>query len=254
MNAKLLSANNIQVSWHTFLITVSFYPLAANETDMDTDFDDLDPDAFEELVAEIWKGMGWNTKITKSARDSGIDVVATRQNNRKEKTLIQVKRQKKPLGAPKVREYAGLYQQEKNIDNVVIVATGGFTKPAVEVANKSDVDIIDSNKLKEIREENKNTDKKIREIKTTEEKVLENIIYEALHFAKNMPRIMLRMLSTTIILVNAQLARALSMDWAVGPVAIIWVIVLTCVGVWDIANLIKDSDPPHKIGIWKQMQ
>ena len=116
---------------------------------MASEFKNIDPDEFERLVANVWDGLGWNTTVTSSARDDGIDVEATRwTEDGKEKHLIQAKRYDSKVSAPEIREYAGLYQQESDVDKVIVVSTGGFTDPAKEVASKTDIELIDGHELK----------------------------------------------------------------------------------------------------------
>lgn len=36
---------------------------------------EMDPYEFEELVADIWEYQGWETTVTTSSNDMGIDVI-----------------------------------------------------------------------------------------------------------------------------------------------------------------------------------
>jgi hypothetical protein len=54
--------------------------LGDEEGSRDWDRDDLweigDEDAFEELIADLWEDMGYNTRVTASTNDDGADVIA----------------------------------------------------------------------------------------------------------------------------------------------------------------------------------
>jgi hypothetical protein len=108
----------------------------------------MDSDDFEHLVAEIWSAMGYDTQVTQGGADRGIDVIAT---NDSEKVLIQAKRYSSgnKVGAPKIREYSALYQQEGATD-VVVVTTGEFTSNASELAPTIGVTTVNGDELMEM--------------------------------------------------------------------------------------------------------
>ncbi len=108
----------------------------------------MDSDDFEHLVAEIWSAMGYDTQVTQGGADRGIDVIAT---NDSEKVLIQAKRYSSgnKVGAPKIREYSALYQQEGATD-VVVVTTGEFTSNASELAPTIGVTTVNGEELTEM--------------------------------------------------------------------------------------------------------
>jgi hypothetical protein len=109
----------------------------------------MDWDEFEELVAEHWEEDGWDTQVTSGSQDRGIDIEATKHNPAKSRLLIQAKRhqQGNKVSAPKIREYAGLYQQENNVDTVYVVTTSSFTQQAKEIADDTQVKLINGQKL-----------------------------------------------------------------------------------------------------------
>ena len=101
----------------------------------------IGPTAFEELVAEIWAELGYETVVTPSSRDRGIDVIATKEIPVTEKVLIQAKAysEDNKVGSREIRNYATLYQQEAAADRVVVVTTGEFTSDAETLAKDLDV-------------------------------------------------------------------------------------------------------------------
>jgi heat shock protein HtpX len=52
----------------------------------------VDAYSFEELVADLWDAMGWETTVTTESKDRGVDVIAERGSPFHEKQIIQAKR------------------------------------------------------------------------------------------------------------------------------------------------------------------
>lgn len=109
----------------------------------------LSIDDFEQFIADLWEEEGWNTRSTQGSRDGGIDVVATKSGR---KHLIQVKQWQlsEKIGAPAVRQYAGLLEQENDIDCVEIVSTTEFTQPAQSISRDMDVKLVPGEELAQI--------------------------------------------------------------------------------------------------------
>jgi len=112
----------------------------------------MDPYAFEEFVADVWKHLGWHTRVVGEPGDKGIDVVAT---DGEDKQLIQAKRYgpNTTVGSPEVQQYASLRLQEENVNQVTIVTTGEFSRQAEELAPDLDVILVDGENLLGILEE-----------------------------------------------------------------------------------------------------
>ncbi|EMA48461.1 restriction endonuclease [Halococcus thailandensis] len=109
----------------------------------------MDSYEFEKLVADLWERQGWEATVSDATRDGGIDIVAIKYVPFEQKQLIQAKRhgEKNYVGAPDVQQYSSLHQQENNVDTVVIVTTGRFSKQAVATAEQLNVKLIDGEKL-----------------------------------------------------------------------------------------------------------
>jgi len=112
------------------------------------EFRELDPYYFEQLIAVIWEKLGYDTTVRSGSHDRGIDVEA-RSDDKTELTLIQAKRHRKSnkIGSQDVREYATLYQQKPDADDVIIVTTSSFTTEAKKLGNDLDVTLVDMNIL-----------------------------------------------------------------------------------------------------------
>ena len=129
------------------------YSKPANPTrpavDENSDFTDLDPEEFEYYVADIWEKKGWNVEVTQASNDKGIDIIATKSDPFQQKQLIQAKQYSadNPVSSTDIQQYASLYQQEKNVDSVIIVTTSYFTSAAEERAEDLNVKLIDGEAL-----------------------------------------------------------------------------------------------------------
>lgn len=101
----------------------------------------LDPFEFERLVADVWEAKGYSTTIRSKTGDRGVDVVC---ENVGYKVIIQAKcySDGNNVGINAVRNYATLYQQIPDANEVVIVTSGGFTKEAKAVADKLNVELV----------------------------------------------------------------------------------------------------------------
>ncbi len=101
----------------------------------------MDPFAFERLVADLWQRMGWTTEIPQHGPDEGVDVIAKKSIPYDQTTLIQAKRYgpNTTIGSPEIQQYASLKRQYDNVDKVVMVTTNTFTGQAVEMADRLNV-------------------------------------------------------------------------------------------------------------------
>lgn len=103
---------------------------------------DLSPSDFEEMVAELYREMGHQAKRTGSIGDHGVDVVVKAKNG--EKWVIQCKSWRTPAGESIVRDFYGTMQHGKAAQGAII-ATGGFSKAAIEWAKGKPLFLYDSN-------------------------------------------------------------------------------------------------------------
>jgi HJR/Mrr/RecB family endonuclease len=113
---------------------------------------DVDPFEFERLVAALWDELGYQTTVTQSSKDKGVDVVARQSTPVEQTVVIQAKRYgpNTKVGREEVQQYASLHRQEPDADLVVVVTTGAFTGPAMEAAGDLDVKLVDGDRLVEI--------------------------------------------------------------------------------------------------------
>ena len=96
-----------------------------------SDLLELDPGEFEDMTAELFRLLGHKAKRTGKSGDHGVDVVVKAKNG--QKWIVQCKRWRKSVGESTVRDFYGTMQHEKATQGTII-ATSGFSKPALEWA------------------------------------------------------------------------------------------------------------------------
>ena len=97
----------------------------------------------ERAVKELLQKKGWMTEDTKVTGDGGIDLISTKHNR---KILIQCKGHSSALGVGAIRDAAGV-KSTQNCDDMVVIATNGFTSGSVDFARSSGIKLVDSGDL-----------------------------------------------------------------------------------------------------------
>lgn len=108
---------------------------------------DLDGYESQELVAGIYRAMGYYATATGPGADGGVDVVASRDPLGVEPPVIktQVKARPSTRSSPdEIRALAGVITEG---DRGVFVSTGGFTGPAESEASARRITLIDMDRL-----------------------------------------------------------------------------------------------------------
>lgn len=90
----------------------------------------LDPHQFEDFTGAILVEEGWDVERMPKTRDGGKDIIARQTvNGIPVVAYVQVKRQRSPVGEPKVKEFVATVAGDK-VDQGIIVTTSYFSKPA----------------------------------------------------------------------------------------------------------------------------
>jgi len=110
----------------------------------------IDPKKFERIVAIIFEGLGYKTKVVGGSGDEGIDIIAHRDGKR---FFIQCKR-KNQVPPKDVREFAGSIRdlnKEKG-EKGFIVTTGEFTEEGKSFAkdNLIEIELINGFRLEKL--------------------------------------------------------------------------------------------------------
>ena len=98
---------------------------------------------FEQELATLYRQQGYEVQSTPTSGDEGIDLII-RKNG--EKTIVQCKSHKAPVGPAIVRELYGS-MVASGADNAILACTGGFTKGVRDFANGKPIELISASDL-----------------------------------------------------------------------------------------------------------
>ncbi|MFI1935328.1 restriction endonuclease [Streptomyces sp. NPDC020330] len=101
------------------------------------DYEELDPYAFEEAVAELCRRDGCpEAEVVGGAGDLGADVLATTPDGRR--LVVQCKRYgpTSRAGSQDLQRFGGTCYAVHEADVALVVSTGGFTGPALDYAER----------------------------------------------------------------------------------------------------------------------
>lgn len=109
------------------------------------DIDLMDGTEFEELIARLFRKMGYDAEVTKASGDQGVDVIATKNGF---KYGIQAKCYSGQVGNSSIQEVvAG--KTYYSLNKAIVVTNNFFTKSAIKLAEANGVVLWDRNILKE---------------------------------------------------------------------------------------------------------
>lgn len=108
---------------------------------------DLNPYEFEQLASNLFQKMGLETKLTRTARDGGVDAVAfDTRPVLGGKVVIQAKRYKNTVGVAAVRDLYGTMINE-GANKGILVATSSYGPDAYDFAKDKPIELIDGGGL-----------------------------------------------------------------------------------------------------------
>lgn len=100
---------------------------------------------FEQLVADAYRAKGFKVQECGGIGDGGIDLIVRSPDGRR--IGVQCKHWKSwQVGAPRIREFAGAVQR-KRLDGGIFVASGTYSRPAIEAAAKTRIQLLDGRAL-----------------------------------------------------------------------------------------------------------
>lgn len=117
---------------------------------LDTTFCGLTPYEFERYIAKLFEAMGFQTNVTKSSGDFGIDVIA---KNNIETLAIQAKKfsNKNLVGNVDVQKLLGAMGfKDYKADRCILITTSNFTKQARLQAEGNPIELWDFDKLSDM--------------------------------------------------------------------------------------------------------
>lgn len=108
---------------------------------------DLSPFEFELLVTNLFSGIGFETKQTRSSRDGGVDAIAFDSRPLLGgKIILQAKRYKNVVGVSAVRDLYGTMINE-GANKGILVTTSHYGPDAYTFANDKPIELIDGSGL-----------------------------------------------------------------------------------------------------------
>ncbi|MFJ8199574.1 restriction endonuclease [Streptomyces sp. NPDC096152] len=115
--------------------------------DEEPDLYDMDPIAFEDLVADLFRAMGMQAVTTQRSNDGGVDVDALDPAPiRGGKIVVQVKRYRNTVPPTAVRDLYGTVQ-DAGANKGVLVTTSGFGPGSHAFANGKPLELISGTEL-----------------------------------------------------------------------------------------------------------
>lgn len=106
-------------------------------------FNKLNGYMFEDLIASLFKKMGFTVEQTSLSGDGGIDIIAyNKQPVFSGKYLIQCKNWNNIVGQPEVRDLYGVVMSEQ-ANKGILITTSHFTEQAIQFADNKNIELID---------------------------------------------------------------------------------------------------------------
>ncbi|MFE0476280.1 restriction endonuclease [Streptomyces sp. NPDC058947] len=122
-------------------------PVATHGGDHEPNLYDMDPIAFESLVADLFRAMGMQAVTTQRSNDGGVDVDATDPAPiRGGKIVVQVKRYRNTVPPTAVRDLYGTVQ-DVGANKGVLVTTSGFGPGSHTFARGKPLELISGGEL-----------------------------------------------------------------------------------------------------------
>ena len=98
---------------------------------------------FEHWCAARIEEQGWHVRVSKATGDQGIDIEAIKDGTL---VAIQCKRYNQPISNRSVQEaYTGATHY--GAARAVVIGTGGYTRAAIELAENTDVVLLDAENI-----------------------------------------------------------------------------------------------------------
>ncbi|GAB2844002.1 hypothetical protein GCM10027074_08350 [Streptomyces deserti] len=121
--------------------------MATHGGDEEPDLYDMDPIAFESLVADLFRAMGMQAVTTQRSNDGGVDVDALDPTPiRGGKIVVQVKRYRSTVPPTAVRDLYGTVQ-DVGANKGVLVTTSGFGPGSHTFARGKPLELISGSEL-----------------------------------------------------------------------------------------------------------
>ncbi|MFC1429363.1 restriction endonuclease [Streptacidiphilus sp. N1-3] len=121
--------------------------VASHGGDEEPDLYEMDPIAFESLVADLFRAMGMQAVMTQRSNDGGVDVDAMDPTPiRGGRIVVQVKRYRNTVPPTAVRDLYGTVQ-DAGANKGVLVTTSGFGPSSYGFANGKPLELVSGGEL-----------------------------------------------------------------------------------------------------------
>jgi restriction system protein len=100
----------------------------------------MSPEAFEALIAELFRRYGYRTESSSGSSDHGVDILVF--NEQDEKWVVQCKRYSHSVGEPILRDLYGTMLHEE-ASKAYLFTTGWFTRQAIAWADGKPIILYD---------------------------------------------------------------------------------------------------------------
>jgi restriction system protein len=130
------------------IIRAKYIGLPGTQRDKVKLLHELSPRQFENLTERLYNSMGYETLLTQSTRDGGLDVTAKIDDGaRREFLLIECKRYAGLVDVLIVRGLNGVLKTKIAANRGVVVTSGKFTADAKKFADETSIQLIDGDKF-----------------------------------------------------------------------------------------------------------
>ena len=111
--------------------------------------DQVSPQQFERLTADLYKKMGYQVRLTSQTKDGGIDILAKRINEGGTESLaVQCKHYAKgTVGVEHARSLYGVIQDQPSITKGILVTSGRFSRECKDFARGKRMELFDGEYL-----------------------------------------------------------------------------------------------------------
>lgn len=101
-----------------------------------SDIYNLSPRVFEELIADVYKNLGYEVVLTQQSNDGGFDLILLEKNSH-DQILVECKRYapSRKVGVELVRQLSGS-MVDKETERSIFVTTSSYTKGALQYTDR----------------------------------------------------------------------------------------------------------------------
>lgn len=130
-------------------VIMLYHPTGTDFQIMHMNMDDVNVmtgEEFELVLCKYFELQGYSVEHVGKTRDFGADLILKK---RKEKTAVQVKRYTTKVGVHAIQEVVSA-KEYYSCNKAIVITNSNFTKPAEQLAEKCDVQLLNGNDVKKM--------------------------------------------------------------------------------------------------------